>query len=94
MKPLFLPLKAEEFDAFAAGTKTQEFRLRGPRWNMETCLIGRRVVLSRGYGKHRRLTGVITGCHYDTLPAKLPGWLDTYGPGAGHATVIEIKLDL
>lgn len=92
-KPLFIPLKAEHYDAFARGEKTEEYRLRGKRWNMETCRVGRRVILSRGYGKKHRLTGVITGCHYCTLPASLPGWLDCYGPGAGDATVIQIQLD-
>lgn len=92
-RPLFIPLKAEHYDAFDRGQKTEEYRQRGQRWNIETCRIGRRVILSRGYGKKHRLTGVITGCHYDTLPSRLPGWLDCYGPDAGDATVIQIQLD-
>jgi hypothetical protein len=58
-KPLFVPLNAEFFDAFAAGTKTEELRRYGARWNERTCPVGRRVVLSRGYGKAKRLAGRI-----------------------------------
>lgn len=58
-KPLFVPLKAEFFEAFAAGTKQDELRRYGPRWNERTCPVGRPVVLSRGYGKAQRLTGCV-----------------------------------
>lgn len=58
-KALFIPLKAEYFDAFADGSKREELRLYGPRWNERTCAIGRRVTLSRGYGRHQRLSGRI-----------------------------------
>jgi hypothetical protein len=92
-KPLFIPLKAKFFDAFARGEKTVEYRLRGPRWNAETCAIGRAVVLSRGYGKKHRLTGKIVGFHYDTLPARIPGWLECYGKHAGDAVCIAISLE-
>lgn len=93
-KPLFIPLKAEFFDAFARGQKDTEYRLRGPRWNAETCRIGRKVILSRGYGKARRLTGEIVGFHYDHLPLRnIPGWSQCYPnqPGA-VASCIKIKL--
>ncbi len=56
-KPLFIPLQGKWFDAFAAGTKRDELRLYGPRWNERTCREGRNVVLSRGYGKAHRLAG-------------------------------------
>jgi hypothetical protein len=63
LKPLFIPLAAEHFDAFANGTKLnmEEYRAYGTRWNHQTCPVGRRVLLSRGYGKHKRLRGVIAG---------------------------------
>lgn len=92
LNPLFIPLKAKFFDAFKAGTKTREYRLRGPRWNADTCWIGRPVILSRGYGKKDRLKGVIVGFHYDTLPEKNPGWIECYGRGAGDAAVIDIEV--
>ena len=59
MKDLFLPLKTEYFNAFLSGQKHEELRLYGPRWNEKTCPPGRRVVISKGYGKHHRITGVI-----------------------------------
>ncbi len=93
MKPLFIPLRKEFFEAFEKRTKRTEYRRRGPRWNADTCRTGRRVVLSCGYGRARRLNGTITGFHYDTLPAKLPGWLECYGPGSGDAACITIALD-
>jgi len=92
MKPLFIPLKAEYFDAFERGEKHTEYRRRGPRWNAETCFIGRPVILSRGYGRQKRMAGFITGFAYDTAPSKLPGWLDCYGPNAGDAACIRITL--
>jgi hypothetical protein len=58
-KPLFIPLKAEFFDAFASGRKTAELRRYGPRWNERTCTVGRPVVLSRGYGRESRLNGSV-----------------------------------
>lgn len=92
MKALFIPLKGEFFDAFARGEKRTEYRLRGKRWNLDTCALGRAVILSRGYGKSKRLTGRIVGCCYDHLPSRLPGWLECYGPG-GCAVCITIELD-
>ena len=59
MKPLFIPLKSEYYEAFKNGEKTEELRLYGPRWNHKTCIIGREVVLSKGYGKQNRMKGRI-----------------------------------
>ena len=58
-RPLFLPLKREYFDAFERGHKIVEYRKYGPRWNERTCVVGRAVTLSCGYGKARRLQGRI-----------------------------------
>lgn len=46
MKPLFIPLKGEFYEAFADGSKTVEYRRYGPRWNERTCERGRPVVLT------------------------------------------------
>jgi len=59
MKPLFIPLKTEYYKAFADGSKTEEVRLYGPRWNDKTCVVDRDVVVSKGYGKHSRMTGKV-----------------------------------
>ena len=61
MKPLFIPLNGVYYDAFESGKKHYELRPYGKRWNEKVCATGRRVVLSRGYGKARRLNGVIIG---------------------------------
>lgn len=93
VKPLWLVLKHEYFDQFEQGVKTLEYRRRSDRFNAQTCPIGRNVVLSRGYGG-RRLTGRITGFHYDNLPSKLPGWTECYGKTSGtSAACIRIELD-
>jgi hypothetical protein len=53
-KRLWLPLRAVHFDAFAAGTKTTEYRrLGGPLGKLERLTIGRPVTLSRGYSGPR-----------------------------------------
>ena len=56
---LFIPLKSCYYDLFAEGTKTDELRKYGPRWNERTCQVGRAVTLSRGYGKKHRMSGTI-----------------------------------
>lgn len=58
-KPLFIPLKTVHYNAFKAGIKTKEYRVFGPRWNHDTCLPGRDVILSKGYGKSDRTNGRI-----------------------------------
>lgn len=54
--PLFVPLKAEFYEAFERGDKTVEYRRYGPRWNERSCYPGRSATLSYGYGKQRRMT--------------------------------------
>lgn len=93
MKPLFIPLKTEFFEAFALGEKTVEYRKHGPRWNAETCAIGREVVIRKGYGKIDRIRGVITGFWVDRNPTNLPGWTECYGVHPGDAAVcIQIEV--
>lgn len=58
-KPLFVPLKSKYYEAFKDGTKREELRLYGKRWNEKTCRVGREIVLSKGYGKSNRMKGRI-----------------------------------
>lgn len=58
-KPLFIPLKTEPYNLFKLGFKTHEIRLNSGKWNRRVCFPGRRVILSKGYGKHDRLYGRI-----------------------------------
>jgi hypothetical protein len=60
MKPLFIPLKSEYYEAFKNGTKRDELRRYGPRWNEKTCFVGRQAVLSKGYGKQNRTGGTVS----------------------------------
>ena len=70
-KPLFIPLKTEFFNGFCMGVKTHEYRLYGPLWNERTCRAGRRVVLSKGYGKRERLYGVVKSFTKHEQPPEL-----------------------
>ena len=92
-KPLFFPLKREHFEAFRCGEKQEEYRLYGPRWNEQTCQIGRRVTLSLGYGKKKRLHGVVSSFRIEFHPGILKGWSDCYGGSNDFAAVIGIKLE-
>ena len=93
MRPLFIPLRREYYDAFASGDKWEEFRPLGPRWNARTCPPGRRVTLSMGYGiKHRRV-GTIWGFRIDNNPHSMPGWSACYPDSLKSAACILIKLD-
>lgn len=89
-KPLFIPLKSAYYDAFVDGSKTVEYRRYGKGWNETTCKIGRRVVISKGYGKHNRRSGVIVG--FEKQEMSSPAWIDCYGE-AGLAACIEIRLE-
>lgn len=89
-KPLFIPLRAKFYELFAKGKKTIEFRKYGPRWNEDTCPSGRRVVLSRGYGKADRQTGVIVG--FQKRYVDSDDWLACYGE-PGEAACITIRVD-
>lgn len=56
---LTLPLKGEYFDAIAAGTKPEEFRLANDFWTTRICgKIFDRIVLTRGYPKGGGVEGV------------------------------------
>ena len=92
-KPLFIPLKRQHFEAFVAREKREEFRPEGPRWNARTCAVGRPVVLSLGYGKTHRMTGVIVGYRSSVEPTKTAEWKDCYGDNQGVAACIAIELD-
>lgn len=90
--PLFVPLKREYFEAFADGSKKHEYRMFGKRWNKQTCMVGRPVTLSCGYGKQRRLSGIIKSIEVENEPSKLPGWVECYGKTGKPAIIIEIEV--
>lgn len=94
-KPLFIPLKRQFFEAFRSGNKTTEYRKYGDRWNIRTCYPGRRVVLSLGYGKGSRITGVVADFNINEQPNTIPGWSECYGEtNVGvFAACIGIRID-
>ncbi len=71
-KPLFIPLKRKYYEEFISGNKQVEYRKYGKGWNERTCLVGRSVVISLGYGKQRRSIGTIQSFNVidsSTIPA-------------------------
>lgn len=91
MKPLFIPLKKEFFEAFERGDKDTEYRIYGARWNEKTCPIGRPATLAYGYTK-RRLYGVVAGFVKSEEPTKSEAWKKCYGEKGKVAACIKIKL--
>lgn len=96
MKPLFIPLKGEHYDRFERGEKDTEYRQYGPRWNEQNCQPGRPVILSRGYGKRRRLTGTVEAFNrqrVNHLPEQDRRALESiYGPAPGDIASISITV--
>lgn len=96
-KPLFIPLKTAYFDAFSDGSKREEFRTYGPRWNEKTCAVGRLVVLSKGYGKRHRMQGVVTKFkrqHGETFGSTYQAAiLECYGTLDIWIACIQVELD-
>ena len=95
-KPLFIPLNTEYFNQFKAGIKPSEMRPYGPRWNEKTCFVGRAVTLSKGYGKHERITGVVTRFRRTTperLGAAHHDWIAVYGEDKNDVAEIFIEAE-
>jgi hypothetical protein len=92
VKPLFIPLKGEFYDQFAKGQKDTEYRPYGPRWNEDTCPVGREVVLSRGYGKAHRLRGTVTHFTLSKVITQTRLWRSIYGTKHHRAACIQIRL--
>lgn len=89
---LFIPLKRPYFEAFEARSKEYEYRRYGARWNERTCAVGKRVCLSLGYGRHRRLVGRILG--FSVCDSKdCPEWLECYGEAEAQVAAIHIHID-
>lgn len=96
--PLFIPLKTEYYNAFLDGSKVDEYRLYGKRWNEKVCVPGRRVTISKGYGKLNRRSGEILFFSKDTFD-NMPAWLqkdifNCYGEAAKGKTLAVIRLKI
>jgi hypothetical protein len=91
-KPLFVPLLGKWFDAFADGSKQWEHRLMRRQWNVDQVRVGRRVTLSRGYGRFNRLHGVIV--EVQTHEACTMGDLEIYRDVSPDALMIAFRIAL
>lgn len=92
LKALFIPLFTVYYNAFESGDKTEEYRPYGPRWNERTCAIGREVVLSCGYGKKRRMRGIVVAFRRSIEPTRTQAWKDCYGDRTVDAACIKIRV--
>ena len=96
-KDLFIPLTGKFYDLFDAGLKRSELRLYGNRWNEKNCQVGRRVCLSRGYGKKDRMYGYISAFYRqrsDTFGSTYKAQIaEVYGEGVHWIARIDIVLD-
>ena len=90
IKPLFVPLKREYYEAFRSGQKTTEYRKYGPRWNENTGYKGRSVILSLGYGRKHRLFGDIVWAFKEADMKFHKGYQEIYGDEP--AWCMEIRL--
>lgn len=93
MEPLFLALRSQYYQEFKMREKKIEYRRYGKGYNEETCPVGRRVLLSKGYSKAQRMTGVIVSFEVSDLPKEGDEWLDRFGDHEGPAACIHIRLD-
>ena len=90
--PLFIPLKAEFYIAFEAGTKKFEYRKHGGPWTEKNVWVGRPATLSYGYGKARRMSGVVSSV--EIVPGKgMKGVEECYGTDDIDIIKIGIKLN-
>ncbi len=96
MKLLVIPLKTEYYDAFANGSKTSELRRYGRGWNERTCIVGRPVVLSKGYSKGSCMTDRIT--QFGVYPGAMFGGADRDAIedlfGTLNVEIAEITIEL
>jgi hypothetical protein len=75
---LFVPLRGEWFDAIARGDKTDEWRRLGVRFNLDTCSVGRELILSRGYSGARLRVRVVEVS--ERMSQESPAASGIYGP--------------
>ena len=93
-KPLFIPLNREHYCAFVDGSKGDEQRLYGSRWNEKTCRVGRAATLSYGYGKKKRMSGVVTSFERIPFAQASKAAQEIYADRPDDIAVIGIEVDL
>jgi hypothetical protein len=90
MKPLFVPVYKSVFAAFVAGTKRDEWRPYGVRWNERTLITGRGMILSCGYSGPRLSATIVSWSRVSARRA--PRSVLTIYPNV--RTFVRIELDL
>lgn len=91
IRPLFVPLRRQWWEAFRDGSKRIEWRVYGGRWNRQRCHRGRRVILSLGYSGARLLGTVVrTRCVSADLA---PAAARAIYPTARYLCAIHVALD-
>lgn len=91
-RPVFIFLRTEWFEKFESGEKKTEYRRIAGQFTRRKCVVGRRVTLSKGYGKKTRLTGGITSYAEISL-ARAPKAAQEMYPGETRLAAIKIELD-
>lgn len=90
LRPLFIALRSEWFDAFRDGSKRIEWRVYGARWNSESCPPGRVVTLSRGYSGARIMASIAKCERVDASGA--PAEARAIFPDATHFCAIHLEV--
>ncbi len=93
MKPVFIPLKHQYFEAFKSGHKKIEYRRVGGQFILSNCFSGREVTLSLGYGTRSRLQGTVIRSwvkHYEHPTGAIA---ECYGPEPIDIIAIEILVE-
>ena len=94
---LFIVVTTEYYHKFLSGEKPgmEELRPYGDRWNENTCVIGRPVILCAGYEKkHRYAAGRIIGFRISHTETQRPEYKAIYGDKHTGKPAACIKIEL
>jgi len=93
MKPVFIPLKRQYFEAFKSGHKKIEYRRLGGQFTSANCFPGREVTLSKGYGKSNRIRGTVVKSWIEHHEHPAGAIAKCYGTEPIDIIAIEITVD-
>ncbi len=93
MKPVFIPLKRQYFEAFKSGHKKIEYRRIGGQFTLANCFPGREVTLSLGYGTRLRLRGTVIRSWVEHYEQPTGAIADCYGTEPIDILAVEILID-
>ncbi len=94
MKPIFIPLKSEYYQAFLDGSKRIEYRRAGVgQFTLAKCTPGRDVTLSKGYGRRDRIRGTVVNSWIEHHEHPTGAIADCYGHQPIDIIAIEITVD-